>query len=123
MRASHRITAVLLAIFVASPLCCCFSHAAADRLEAPSCCASADPTDHSTPGGNPCTDCQAKSPRLADGGTQPLLLADLPMLADLSEFGLVLPRAEELAVAPLRPVDPDPGPPRLRLALHQSLLI
>ena len=124
MRVSHRIAAVLLAILVASPLCCCFSHAAAfDEPSAPSCCASLDDTDHGPSDGTSCEHCQAKGPRLADGGKAPVLSVDLPILADLSEFAVTLPRTEEVASTPLPPADPDPGPARLGLALRQTFLI
>ncbi len=124
MRTSHRIVAVLLAIFVAGPLCCCFSHAAAS--EGPSaqpCCASLDDAGRETPEDTPCERCQSTSPRLADGGKTPLLSVDLPLLADLPAFAATLPRFEELAAAPTAPADPDPGPARLGLALRQTFLI
>ncbi len=125
MRAPHRIAAVLFAILVANPLCCCFAHPSApEAVESHGCCAKSDAADHhEAPGEAPCSDCQVTTPRLADGGKAPVLTVDLVALVSLPELASVAPRFAEITLPTLVPVDPDPGPPKLRLVLRQSFLI
>lgn len=120
----RHLTTVILAILIANPLCCCYALADAGAdTEISSCCAHRIPVDQQTPPDLPCPGCQAKNPRVADGGTPPALspeLVELPALA--------APRVEfhphPLRVPLMAGTDVSvPPPPRLVLALQQRFLI
>jgi hypothetical protein len=119
----RNIVAVMAAIVIASPLCCCSLPAAA-REKAPemTCCSLGSSTESGCPGGESCPECRAKEPRLADSG-KVMLKAVLPELAPLS-FLAVAPELAGDVFAPSPWLDlPDPGPPGWRLVLHQAFLI
>lgn len=122
MRFIRHFVAILLAILIANPLCCCYASASVGTSLS-SCCASQYSGGKQSPAEAPCNGCQVKNPRLADGGKDPIL----------SFFAVELP-LEERFEAPTHPVveisravvavDPlDSRPPRLLLALQQRYLI
>lgn len=116
--------AVMAAIMIASPLCCC-DVPAADRGNAPeqTCCAHKNATVPSCPGGQSCPDCRAEDPRLTEVGKTEVARVLLPELAPLSLLA-VAPELTGDAFAPSPWLDlPDPGPPGWRLVLHQTFLI
>ncbi len=123
MRYSRSLASVFLAILIANPLCCCALNASGVEPSAgPSCC-SHEGADQDKPVQGSCECCQAKSPRLADGGKAPVVLVDLPELAPLSIFALIPPIAKESQGPGIEPDLPDSRPPRLILALQQRFLI
>jgi len=119
----RNIVAVMAAIVIASPLCCC-SLPAAVQENAPemSCCSHRDSNDHGCPGGQSCPECRAKDPRHVDAGKVTVTLV-LPELAPLSLFAVV-PELKGGVTIPSPSLDlPDPGPPGWRLVFHQIFLI
>lgn len=119
----RHLTALLLAVLIANPLCCCFAQTTAAEDKAPSCCSRGVPLNEEAPVGDTCPGCQAKNPRVADGGKT------LPVTVELFELP---PFKRELSDS--RPSFREfesptfveivlPPPPRLVLALQQRFLI
>ncbi len=126
----HRISAAWFALLVANPLCCCFTPASASELtessKVPSCCSQTQATQAEHGEGSdeaPCSGCQVRNPRLADGGKAFVLAPDVLAPVTLLSFVAVPPLSVEVALSRPAPADPDPGPPRRGLALRQSFLI
>ena len=120
----RNIVAVVAAMVIASPLCCCSLRAAVqDGAPEKSCCSRESPTDHDCPAGQSCPDCPAKDPRLAESAKTIALQVILPEIAPLSDF-VAVPVLIAGTAAPLPAADfADPGPPGWRLVLHQTFLI
>jgi hypothetical protein len=124
MSVLRNIMAVMTAISIASPLCCCDESAAArGSVSEKSCCSQESTTTPDCPGGPSCPECRAKDPRLVEAVRTVTFTVDLPELAPLSLFAVVpaLP-GDGLHVSDLRNL-PDPGPPGWRLVFHQIFLI
>lgn len=121
----RHITALLLAILIANPLCCCFAQAApADEEAVHSCCSRPAPAEKEVPLDAPCPGCQAKNPRLADGGAQFVISVEFVELPSSFAARFDLPGLTgDSHVLRLEPIAPAPPPPRLRLALQQRYLI
>jgi hypothetical protein len=121
----RHITAMLLAILIANPLCCCFAQADVAGEEAVhSCCSRPAPADEEAPVNAPCPGCQAKNPRLADGSTPLVISTAFFELPAIFAPRFDLPGlAQDLQGLNREPVTPAPPPPRLRLALQQRYLI
>ncbi len=120
----RNIVAVMAAIVIASPLCCCSLPAVA-REKAPemSCCSQDAKTNQGCPGGQSCPDCRAKDPRLVEAGKTVTLTVALPEIAPISLFAVV-PVLSSGVTKPSPALHlPDPGPPGWRLVLHQTFLI
>lgn len=116
--------ALLLAILIANPLCCCFAQSVpAAEEKAHSCCSRDLPVDEEAPPGDPCPGCQIKNPRVADGGKT------LPFNVELSAIPAIANEICEPRFSlrelnfPLAAAVPPPQPPRLILALQQRFLI
>lgn len=124
MRFLHHTLALLLAVLIANPLCCCFAASAPETSgKAPSCCSRNLPANEETPPADTCPGCQAKNPRVADGGKSlPLTveLFELPVVA-WERFDSLLPSRE--SDLPVRADIAAPPPPRLVLILQQRFLI
>jgi hypothetical protein len=120
----RNIAAVMAAIAIASPLCCCSLPAAAQgEASEISCCSQKTSADHDCPAGQSCPNCRAKDPRLAETAKTFALEVILPGIAPLSDFVAAPVLAAGIA-APLPASDlPEPGPPGWRLVLHQTFLI
>lgn len=121
----HRTFAVLLALFVASPFCCCSGALLASpaaETEAHYCCASPEATDSDGREELPCDSCLAVKARAVDSGKLSLPSLDGLFLTERSELSLEPTPSREVRRHPA-PIPPDPGPPRLGLALRQSFLI
>jgi hypothetical protein len=121
----RHITATLLAILIANPLCCCFAQADLGGEETVhSCCPQAAPAGEEVPLDSPCPGCQAKNPRLADGGTQFGVFVEVLKLPPYSAARSDLPGLPgDLHDLRLEHLSPAPPPQRLRLALQQRFLI
>lgn len=122
MRLFRHFAAILLAILIANPLCCCIASASVEAPSSP-CCAQQDAGDEHSPSEAPCSSCPVKNPRVADGGKTPVLsffALELP-------FEVLFETVPRLVVEPtLTVVTADPAaarPPRLLLALQQRYLI
>ncbi len=115
---------LLLAALIANPLCCCFAQPIVGvEEEVHSCCSRNAPADDESPADDPCTGCQTKNPRVADGGkTLPITVEffELPVFARKSSDSL--PSFQEFDF-PALVVISEPPPPRLVLALQQRFLI
>lgn len=124
MKFPKHILALLLAILVANPLCCCFAQSAVSAEEkAPSCCSRNTPADNEAPAGDTCPGCQVKNPRVADGGkTLPITVEffELPLFA--SELADSRPSVRDFDSPTFLDIAAPP-PPRLVLALQQRFLI
>lgn len=122
MRVIRHLAAILLAIVIANPLCCCIASASAGPSQS-SCCSQQDAGEKHSPSEAPCSGCQAKNPRVADGGKAPILsfhVLEMPLEA--------LPETETRPVVEISMVAVvagplDARPPRLLLALQQRYLI
>lgn len=121
----RNITALLLVILIANPLCCCFGQAdPADEEPVHSCCSQPAPAAKEAPSERPCPGCQAKNPRLADGGAQFIISVEffeIPSFsAARSDLRGLTGDSQGLG---LKPIAPAPPPPRRRIALQQRYLI
>jgi hypothetical protein len=120
----RNIVAVMVAILIASPLCCCSLPAAArENAPEPTCCSHKNATEPGCPGGQSCPDCRAKDPRLSEAGKTELGKVVLPELAPLSLLAEVSGFTGNVFAPSLWLDLPDPGPPGWRLVLHQTFLI
>ena len=120
----RHIAALLLVILIANPLCCCFGQAdLAGEESVHSCCSRPVPAAKEAPLKMPCPGCQAKNPRLADGGAQFVISVEFFELPSFFAVRIDLQGLTGDSQDPgLEPVPPAP-PPRLRLALQQRYLI
>jgi len=122
----RNIGAVMAAIVIASPLCCCsLPVSAQEKAPENSCCAHKSASEPSCPGGQSCPECRVKDPRFSEVGKTVIAKVVLPELAPLSLFAVVPELAGDLfSPSPFLDLpDPDPGPAGWRLLLHQTFLI
>lgn len=120
MNPLRSITALLLAILVAVPLCCC-SLGAADAPAHQTCCSSGDKGEDDNKVPQACA-CKSKEPRdEAKNFELPLnqVTAFVPVVQDLGYLNQPFVRSEPMAGTPHTGCDP----PRLRLAIYSRWLI
>ncbi len=122
MKVIRHFAAILLAIVIANPICCCIASASVGSSQS-SCCSQKDAGDKHSPSEAPCSGCQSKNPRVADGGKTPILsfhALEMPLEALLETETRPVVEISRVAFA----ADPqDARPPRLLLALQQRYLI
>jgi len=111
------IIAVMLAIFIAGPACCCLGMTQPVKQAEHSCCG----TKSKEKKESICSCATAKHQKLAEKDTPlpALFSATLPPLPGVSIPALL---ADEMVISLPPPVF-DTGPPRLRLAMFQRFLI
>ena len=120
----RHITALLLVILIANPLCCCFGQAdLAGEESVHSCCSRPAPAAKEAPLKMPCPGCQAKNPRLADGGDQFVISVEFVELPSSFAARFNLPGLTGDPHGLHLDLIPPAPPPRLRLALQQRYLI
>lgn len=114
----HRILAVLLAIFVASPLCCCAAEFQTSNTAEHSCCGGAKKEKHETTACN----CPADSPQAIDDHAT--IVKDQ---AEVPPTPLGIPISIPVPLCPSEvtqsPIEVDKGPPGTLLVVLQRFLI
>lgn len=126
MNTLKKLLAVLIAMLVANPYCCCASEHSA-KAESACCAKKHQAADEKVPSPNdrPCDSCSAKMPKVADGGPA-VLKASYPPVVFLPVAPgelTVLPRVVNFAGRAHPATAPPPRSARLRLVMWQSFLI
>jgi len=113
----HRILAVLLAIFVSSPLCCCAEDWQMDKTAKHSCCNGGEKEKQET-----ACNCPAASPQATEDDA---VIAKDPVVIPSAPMGIAISIPVPLCPSQVtrRPLEVDTGPPGTLLVVLQRFLI